>query len=525
MIISRSTDLEMVFFHYCFKQPSIQSVTPNPFPLTGSLLITGSDFSTNFEFLSVLSNFPQTVVSNYTHDEIILHVPYICNITSTKFEIFLIIGNQSSNSFQLNFGPPIVAYKPVPLSPSGEIIDLFDTNFSKMFNCFSNSSIEFSIDYSTFQILSDDDMNVITGDLYGLTEFVIAIEFFNEFNFFISIPVTSFIARNTPFVCFVGIACEIEVYSYMETFSFLQTFIEPNVPDSIYILYFQFNFPQNLKICSSFGCFSIFNFPFVVEPSYITPTHVQWLNQPTTSKILVEIAGISFYSFSVIQNSFYFDSCQSWLSEVTESTLIFDVELSSTGNCSLMGVSFLDILPLSLSVEVQNFLIFPPEVSSNSRVEFILAEDINDLFITFGTQKIAVRNGANYLNLKDSSTYITLHKFSQSTNISVVNSEFFSRIPEVIELNYSQSSLINLTNSLYTLDVQCYGHCHLDVEFVHESTAVISITGNECGLISLEFIVFYRNSNFNFRFLILVENPHYLNLSVQILLPHQVILL
>ncbi|KAL0245256.1 hypothetical protein GEMRC1_009335 [Eukaryota sp. GEM-RC1] len=57
---------------------------------------------------AILSSFPQAEVRNYTHEQIILHIPYICNITSTEFDVFLIIGNQSSNSYELNFGPPRV---------------------------------------------------------------------------------------------------------------------------------------------------------------------------------------------------------------------------------------------------------------------------------------------------------------------------------------------------------------------------------------------------------------------------------
>ncbi|KAL0244224.1 hypothetical protein GEMRC1_008309 [Eukaryota sp. GEM-RC1] len=518
MVISRSTDTETLFFHYCFKQPIIHSVTPNPFPLTGSLTLKGSDFSTNFEFFSLLSSFPQVDVFNYTHDEIILDVHYICDINSTKFEIDLIIGNQSSTSYQLSFRPPKVIYQPVPLSPTGETILLHYRNFSKMFNCFHNSYIEFAVSTATFNISSDSEMTVITGELYGSTEFVIFIE---DFNFLISVPVTSCIARKTEFVCFVGFACEIDVYSYLESFSFLETFIEPNVPDSIYFLYFGSTesfasvtfisyvpgIPQDLKICSKLGCFAIYNLPFVVEPSYLSPKHVQWLNEPITTEVLVEVEGISFYSFSVIQNSFHFDNCSSILSGFSESSLIFDVEFSSMGNCTLIGTSFLDILPLSLSVEAKNFLIFPPEVSYNSRIEFTLVEDIKHLFITVGSQAVPVNNGANILNLQDASTFISLHRFSQSMNISVVTSMLYSEIPEVIELNNFQSSLIDLRNILYRLNVRCLGFCDLHSKYIHESVPIISFTGFESETITLEFIILYLNSNFNFRIPIVVENP------------------
>ncbi|KAL0244642.1 hypothetical protein GEMRC1_008724 [Eukaryota sp. GEM-RC1] len=163
MVLSRLTDAEILYFKYCFKRAHIQTSFPNPFPLTGLLTITATDFSTNFEFFAILSSFSQAELRNYTHEEIILHIPYICNITSTEFDVYLIIGNQSSNSYQLNFGPPRVTYQPIPLSPSGETILLRDSNFSKMLNCYHNSSIEFSVSSATFEIVLDDEVNVRTG--------------------------------------------------------------------------------------------------------------------------------------------------------------------------------------------------------------------------------------------------------------------------------------------------------------------------------------------------------------------------
>ncbi|KAL0232537.1 hypothetical protein GEMRC1_011284 [Eukaryota sp. GEM-RC1] len=243
-----------------------------------------------------------------------------------------------------------------------------------MFNCFDTSFVQFSVNSATFEVSSMDTMEVTTGYLFGAKEFTIFVEYFVDFNFLISIPVTSFVARNTPYVCFVGVACEIEVYSYLESFSFIETFIEPNVPDSIFFLYFGSTessavvtfisfvsgVPHNLQICAHFGCFPIFNIPFIVEASYVSPKFIQSFNESITTEILVEVEGISFYNFSVIQNSFYFENCHSRLSLFSYSSLFLDVEFSSDGNFSLMGLSFANSFPLNLFVEVLNYLTFPP---------------------------------------------------------------------------------------------------------------------------------------------------------------------
>ncbi|KAL0246917.1 hypothetical protein GEMRC1_008123 [Eukaryota sp. GEM-RC1] len=512
MSISRSTDIEVVHFNYCFRQPYIQSISPNPFPLSGSLILKGSDFSTNFEYLSIIANRPQVVIVNYTHDEVIITIPYICHITSNNFEIFLVIGNQMSNSFQLTFGPPFLTYQPVPLSPSGGIILLNGVNFSKMLNCFYNSSIEFSVGASTVEVQSAHDMTIETGDLDGVTQFVIYVEFFRELNFLISIPVTSFVASNTDFVCFTGSSCVIEVYSYLQDFTYVATFIKSVDPEIIHILNFQptvnsvviafisFNpgIPTDLEICGHFGCFPIFNLPFIIEPSFISPESIQLFNLPVATEILVEANGIAFYHFDVILNSFYFENCQSSLLSYNDSFLNFNVLISEVGNCVLLGSSFLNTCHFNLSFETNNYLIFPPVVFFNSRIEFILTEVISDLFITHGNQTVPVKPGVNILNLTDLSLFVTLHRISQSMTVSYVTSVFTNDIPDVLQTNFVQSFLIDLNLLPYNFEVSCAGNCdiHLD-HFVNSSR--ISFVAFGPGAISPEFFFFYQSSNFIYR--------------------------
>ncbi|KAL0244763.1 hypothetical protein GEMRC1_008845 [Eukaryota sp. GEM-RC1] len=190
-----------------------------------------------------------------------------------------------------------------------------------------------------------------------------------------------------------------------------------------------------------------------------------------------------------------------------EAYLTFAVELSKVGNCTLIGSSFSNIFHLKLSVEVTNFLIFPPNVIFNSVIQFYLSQDISNLFVTHGGQAISVNHGVNILNLIDSSTFITLHRFSQSMNVSFVTSLFDSKIVEVIEVNYPQSVLIDLNQFHYDFDISCSGNCQIALDFTQNSTLIISITGIKLGIIKLEVYASYHNSNFNFQIPILVENP------------------
>ncbi|KAL0244503.1 hypothetical protein GEMRC1_008587 [Eukaryota sp. GEM-RC1] len=132
---------------------------------------------------------------------------------------------------------------------------------------------------------------------------------------------------------------------------------------------------------------------------------------------------------------------------------------------------------------------------------------ISDLFITHGNQTIPVNHGPNILNLIDSSTFITLHRFSQSMNVSFVTSLFDSEIPEVIEVNYPQSILIELNQFHYDFDISCSSDCDLSLDYTQNSTLGVSFSRIELGMINLEVFAYYYNSNFNFQIPILVENP------------------
>ncbi|KAL0245167.1 hypothetical protein GEMRC1_009247 [Eukaryota sp. GEM-RC1] len=92
-------------------------------------------------------------------------------------------------------------------------------------------------------------------------------------------------------------------------------------------------------------------------------------------------------------------------------------------------------------------------------------------------------------------------------NVSFVTSLFDSEIPEVIEVNYLQSILIDLNQFHYGFDISCSGDCDLSLDFTQKSTLILSFTGLELELINLEVFAFHKNSNFNFQIPILVENP------------------
>ncbi|KAL0229352.1 hypothetical protein GEMRC1_013970 [Eukaryota sp. GEM-RC1] len=520
MIISRSTDSSIISFSYCFKKPTILSVSNDPFPLHGHISIFGSDFSTSFEFFSLSFSFPQVIVNNHTHNEITLYVPYICDISSNKFDIYLIVGNQTSNLFVLTFAPPEVSYQPIPLSPSGELI-LFDgPNFSKMYQCFHNSSLDLSVSSASYEIIDENEIEILTGDLYGITEFVISVQFFPQFIRLISIPVTSFVANNAEYVCFVGIPCYISVYSFLEDFSFTNTFINSNIPNSLQISNYQSSpsfaeitftssvsgVPNEIRICSDSACYPIFNLPFVVSPSYMFPQNIQWFGKPLTHNLAVEIEGISLYDYSIIQNSFNFVNFSSELISIVKSTIHFEVLFSTTGNINLQILSFGRLSNL-FSLKVSNFVLIPPKVIYNSIIECYLFEHISDLFITHGNSIFDLSPGPNILNISNTSSSISLSQFSESINISSVSSFFDDVLPSIIEINLLQSILIDIVDPSYSYSVSVSDNCQLTDTHTRMNQFQFNIVGLQLGIVELTFFVQYFQSNLNFVHHISVHQP------------------
>ncbi|KAL0245319.1 hypothetical protein GEMRC1_009398 [Eukaryota sp. GEM-RC1] len=516
MVLSRSTDSSIISFDHCFKKPVILSVSTDPFHLHGHISIYGSDFSTSFEYFSLSFRFSQVVINNFTHDEISLYIPYICDINSDILNIYLIVGNQTSNLFQLNLAPPQASYLPAPpLSPSGGI------NSANWALFFKNLSVQ----SATYEIIDEDELQISTSDLYGITEFVILVEFFPQFTRLISIPVTSFVSNNTEYVCFVGIPCTITVYSFQNDFSFIDTFIGLNSPNSLHISNYQVSpsfakitftsfistVPNELSICIDSACYSIFNLPFIVSPSYIYPKYIQWFERPVTHSLSIEIEGIDSYGFSVIQRCFSFSNSASQLLTVDKSTLYFEVEFTRTGNYTLQSLSF-GHLSEHLSVEIGNFVIFPPIVYFNSVVECYLLESVDDIFVTSGSNSFLLNPGVNILNIESTSTWITLYSLSESVNISTVSSFPNENIPSSMEVNVSQTIQIEIADPNYLYSIACSDDCQLSTVSGNSYRFEINFVGLKVDNIEVSFTVMYFQANFNFVHRVSVHQPPVLEL-------------
>ncbi|KAL0242461.1 hypothetical protein GEMRC1_005024 [Eukaryota sp. GEM-RC1] len=381
MVISRSTDSSIISFTYCFKKPFISFVSPYPFFLNGELSIIGQDFSTSFEFSSLVSDISSTRVANHSHEEIGHYIPYVCSVESNIFNVYVIIGNQTSNVFQLHLAAPRHNFFPFVLSPAGNILRLFGTNFGKMFDCFGNSTIQMSGYASQLEQVTTDELTISTGTIAGLSQFITEVQFTSGISLILSIPITSLEAHNTSSVCFVDQRCGIYVYSLNGEVSMDDFQITPSLPNSIQIYNFQASpslahiefisilagYPDDLELCSDAGCYPIFNLPFIVLPNSISPRFIQWFESSFVHEISLEVEGIHFYEYSAIESSFIFGELTSQFCEVHDNIVIFEILIISNGSFASLGIDTqASTFYLNLEFEVGNYLMIPPIVQFDS---------------------------------------------------------------------------------------------------------------------------------------------------------------
>ncbi|KAL0251853.1 hypothetical protein GEMRC1_001065 [Eukaryota sp. GEM-RC1] len=388
-----------------------------------------------------------------------------------------------------------------------------------MYQCFHNSSLEMSVGGASYKTLNNNEIEVFTGDLYGFNEFVISVQLFPQLIRIISIPVTALVANNTDNVCFVGIPCSITVYSYLEDFSFSDTFVNSNIPNSLQISNYQASsslititftssisgVPNELSICSESVCFPIFNIPFVVSPSHMFPQFVQWFGKPLTLIVTVEIEGISLYDYSIIQNSFSFSNSSSQLINVTNSKIHFEVQIFTSGTTSLQSVSFGHLSNQS-TLTVSNFVIFPPKVFYNSVIECYLLEPISDLFITHGKIRFHLTPGANIFTISEASPSIFLSKSMESINISSV-SYYNVNISSIIEINTVHTIVIDVVDPNYVYAMSCSDNCELTTTYSSMNQFDLCFVGFDEGIVELTFSIQYFQSNFYFVYQIIVHQP------------------
>ncbi|KAL0244386.1 hypothetical protein GEMRC1_008470 [Eukaryota sp. GEM-RC1] len=448
----------------------------------------------------------------HSHEEIVHYIPYVCSVESNIFNVFLIIGNQSSNVFQLHLSAPRHDFFPLVLSPSGNILRLFGASFGKMFECFANSSIQMSGHSSQLQAIRRDELLIFTGNLVGLKQFITQIEFTTDISILLAIPITTLEAYNTSFVCFINHLCEIEVYSLYGEVSMYEYQITQNIPNFMEILDFQPSHslayikfisnlpgcPDDLELCNESGCYPIFNLPFVVSPSSISPQFIQWFGSSVFQEISLNIEGIQFYEFTTVERSFGYEHSFFHLSRIHYDVAVFDVNVTSTGLIATLGQSFSSIFNLNLPLEIGNFVLIPPLVQFNSRIEFILLRQISNIFISHGGQSMLVNLGSNVIELYDDQPYLSLHQSLKSINVSVITDLMDSQLPSYYEVSALHSFTIDFNHIDYLITVECLANCEILDQSSYSGTLNVTFLSLNQGESSFEFFVEYLETSFSF---------------------------
>ncbi|KAL0244749.1 hypothetical protein GEMRC1_008831 [Eukaryota sp. GEM-RC1] len=458
IVLSRPTDSIIVSFTYCFKKPFISSISLYPFFLNGELSIIGHDLSTSFDYSSLVDEIASTRVANHSHEEIVHYIPYVCYVESNIFNVYVIIGNQTSNVFQLHLAAPRHNFFPFILSPSGNILRLFGTNFGKMFDCFVNSTIQMSGYASQLVEVTTDELTISTGEIAGLSQFITEIKFIPGISLLLSIPITTLEAYNTSLACFVNQHCEIFVYSLNGEVSMDEFQITTSLPNSIQVFNFQTShsiahiefistlpgYPDDLDLCNDIGCYPIFNLPFIVLPNSISPRFIQWFDSSFVHEIFLEVEGIHFYEYSAIESSFIFGELASQLVEVQDNIVVFEVQVVSSGSFASLGIDILDsTFSLNLVFEVDNFLLIPQVVQFDSRIEFLLLQPISNVFVSHGRQSLKLTTGSNILQLYGDEPFITLHQSTQLMNVSLITDLVDNQLPFYFEIGFHHSFIID----------------------------------------------------------------------------------
>ncbi|KAL0249575.1 hypothetical protein GEMRC1_004805 [Eukaryota sp. GEM-RC1] len=459
-------------------------------------------------------------VTTHSHEQIVHYTPYVCKVENNIFDVYVIIGNQSSNVFQLKLTSPRHGLFPLVLSPSGNYFRIFGPNFGKMYECFVNSTIQMSGYEAELITVTTDELVISTGILVGLRRFTTHIEFTTGISLVLSVPITSLEALNTTYVCFVNQLCVIEVYSLYGEVSMNDFQITPTIPSVIQILDFQSSnslahiqflsclpgYVENLELCSKIGCYPIFNLPFIVSSTSLSPRYIQWFDSAVTKEVVLEIEGIHFYEFDVIDRSICFENLYSQLSAFKDNGVMFEVDVTSPGLFDALGIgAYATTFELNLSFEVDNYVIVPPLVQFNSRIELLLLETISYIFISHGSRTMMLTVGSNIFELFDNDPFIVLHQSSQSMNVTLITDLIGAQFPLFYEVNYHQSFNINFNQIDYSIEADCINNC----EILDQSSIL--------GSYSFTFFIQYFETSFSFELIRQVVLPPDVSISSSLL--------
>ncbi|KAL0245988.1 hypothetical protein GEMRC1_007204 [Eukaryota sp. GEM-RC1] len=475
LTLSRSTDTSQSTFHFCFKKPIIYSITPTAFYLTGNLVITGSNLYTSFDFFSLSNAFNLTKVLYHSHDEIRVHIPYVCSVDSIVFDVFLVIGNQTSNQLPLYLLFPQFDTSPLMLSSFGSELRLIGDHLGSMFDCFDHVDIFVSESPANFTILNETVVVIKTGPVFGFFDFSANIQFPPMLLHSLSVPVTSLEVFKVSYVCFVNSPCEVFV-SYEADEGDLSSFqLSSNIPSYIEILdytsslttfrlYFissKVGYLDQPELCNRHGCFAISKLPFIVEPMSISPKYIQWFDQPVTSTISLQITNIHTYSYSRLVNSFCFPNTTSVVDDIGQDFITFSVFFPNVGNYSVFGITTSGLLDLDFTCFVDNFVQIPPFIPQFSRVEVILLKNVQNLLLIHGSQFIPLQEGINEVQILHLYPLVTLKNEDHVMNVSFVEDFVENQIPLYFQSNLVHSLFVDFYSPQYLISISSIGHCEL----------------------------------------------------------------
>ncbi|KAL0244762.1 hypothetical protein GEMRC1_008844 [Eukaryota sp. GEM-RC1] len=474
IILSRSTDLLEFFFHVCFKKPVLFNVSPLQFHLSGNLVLTGSDLSTSFDFFSLSSVFNSTIILCQSHDEIVVYIPHVCSVDSVVVDVFLVVGNQTTNYLQIFPHVPNLIFSPRMLPSSGSDLRLTGVYLGSALACFDGAHITVSGTQANFTILNEDEIEITTGPLFNKFQFSAVIHLPPVLLQVLSVHVTSFKVINTSSICFINFPCEIFVsseevdidlttYQLSSSLPFIQI-VDHSSSFSTYRISYMSSLAGNFdhpQLCNSNGCSAIRNLPFIAEAVSVSPRFIQWFGHPVVSTVTLEIMGIHTYSTSSLEHSFTFQNVSSDLVAIGQDYITFSVFFKTVGNYSAFGLISSGLIDLHLNCTLGNFVIIPPFVGPFSTIEMILLQDVSNLLLVHGAQSFVLEKGINQFELFQEFPVITLKHKEEVMNVTFIKIFAANQIPLHFQIKHVHSFVVDFFDPNYRILISSTGHCDI----------------------------------------------------------------
>ncbi|KAL0216551.1 hypothetical protein P9112_008735 [Eukaryota sp. TZLM1-RC] len=500
--VKRSLDNILTFWTFCYQAPFIESVMPNRFQLHDFIYINGSNFFINETLLDLSfgNSVIDFVVSVINHDQILLKISNLCNPTIGQVPLFIVISNQPSNVYFLDFEFTDYELLPSILFPLDHELSInleMELDLTSLSSC---NDMEIAGNTPLNWTISPPTQLELTFSLIGIDIFQFIIHLSSDYFKLVEILVIDFAVDSLEYACLTNQICLMSISVNHDTIDVskykpvsgssglvvLDYLYTDNNCVNVSVVFKDLNSNNDLSLCTNNYCNSFIHLPKILDFDSLLPNQVQFEYKHTEASLTLTGENFDQFDDEFWAKSFKFSSNHFKFSDIKANSLTITTFFDKVGNETLQYIGFGQAIDI-FSVVCDDFLEIPPVHFNNSQVVLFSRYTYSSLSLFVNNQIFSVFPGQNSMFLTTQALYIMYNNHIKSQLIKL------DHIDEILLVNSLYQFQIDLLHQDLEVDLSTSNHCLISFS-VQGSQLIFTVIGTVVEICVVEFQVDHQQS-------------------------------